>query len=134
MYPLLTCNLKLLITGAEIDPETQNQLPTLKPGDTIRKRTDEGKTGDKKESVIVQNDYPCLYNVINEKGNLIIRNHYHLIATNKKFIFKHYYESIIEPSKTTSQKLLYNQELTYLQILPHHQLQQNLDIGNQRGI
>ena len=40
--------------------------------------------------------------VLNEKGNLIIRNRRLLITTNEKFIVKNDYESIIEPSETTS--------------------------------
>ena len=40
----------------------------------------------------------------NEKGNLIIRNRRHLIPANEKFIVKHDYENIIEPSETTSRK------------------------------
>ena len=39
---------------------------------------------------------------LNEKGNLIIRNRRLLITTNEKFIVKNDYESIIEPSETTS--------------------------------
>ena len=47
------------------EPETQNRLPTLKPGGTVRIRTDEEKTWDKKGSVIAHNDHPPLY-VLNE--------------------------------------------------------------------
>ena len=39
-------------TNIAIEPETQNQLPILKPGDTIRVRTEKEKTWDKKGSVI----------------------------------------------------------------------------------
>ena len=62
------------ITNTTIKPETQNCLSTLKPGDTIRIRTNKEKTWDKKGSVIAPNDRPRWYNVLNEKGNLIIRN------------------------------------------------------------
>ena len=61
-------------TNTAIEQETQNRLSTLKPGDTVRRRTDEEKTWDKKGSVIAPNDRPRSYNVLNEKGNLIIRN------------------------------------------------------------
>ena len=44
------------------------------------------------------------YNVLNEKGNLIIRNRRHLIPTNEKFVVKNHYESIRKPSETTSRK------------------------------
>ena len=91
-------------TKTAIDPETQNCLSTLKPGDTIRIRTSEEKTWDKKGSVVAPNNRPHSYNVLNEKGKLIIRNHCHLIETNEKFIVKHDYDNITEPSKTTSRK------------------------------
>ena len=58
-------------TNTAIEPETQNRLSTLKPGYTVRIRTDEEKTWDKKGSVIAPNGHPCS-NVLNEKGNLII--------------------------------------------------------------
>ena len=89
-----------------IEPEIQNHLSTLKPGDTVSIRTDEEKTWYKKGSVIAPNDRPRSYNVLNEKGNLIIRNRRHLIPTNEKLIVKHDYDKIIEPSETTSQKTL----------------------------
>ena len=93
-------------TNTAIEPEIQNRLSTLKPGDTVRIRTDEEKTWDKKGSVIAPNDRPRSYNVLNEKGNLIIRNRRHLIPTNEKLIVKHDYDKIIEPSETISQKTL----------------------------
>ena len=37
-----------------IEPETQNRLSTLKPGDTFRIRTDQERTWDKKGLVIAQ--------------------------------------------------------------------------------
>ena len=93
-------------TNTATEPETQNGLSTLKPGDTVRIRADEEKTCDKKGSVIAPNDHPCSYNVLNEKGYFIIRNRLHLIPTNEKFIVKHGYDNIIEPSETTSQKTI----------------------------
>ena len=89
-----------------------------------------------KGSVIAPNDRPRSYNVLNEKGNSIIRNRRHLIPTNEILIDKHDYDNIIESSEAASQKPLYKQKLTYLQILPHHQLEQNPDVllRNQRGI
>ena len=92
---------KPFTTNTAIEPETQNRLSTLKPGDTIRIKTDEEKTWDKEESVIVPNDRPRSYNVLNEKGSLIIRNRRYLIPTNEKFIVKHDYDNIIEPSEKT---------------------------------
>ena len=91
-------------TKAAIEPKTQNRLSILKPGDTVRIRTDEEKTWDRKGSLITPKDRPRSYNVLNEKGNLIIRNRRHLIPTNERFIVKHGYDNIIGPSETTSQK------------------------------
>ena len=94
-------------TNTASERETQNRLSNLKPGDTVRGRTDEEKTWDKKGSVIAPNDRPRSCNLLNKKGNLTIRNRRHLIPTNEKFIVKHDYDNIIQPSETTSQKLLY---------------------------
>ena len=91
-------------TTTAIEPETQNRLSTLKPGDTVRIRTGKEKTWHKKGSAIAPNDRPRLYNTLNEKGNLIIRNRRHLIPRNEKFIVKQGYDNVIEPSETTSQK------------------------------
>ena len=44
-------------TKAVIDPETQNRLSTLEPEHTIRIRTSEQKTWNKKGSVISRNDH-----------------------------------------------------------------------------
>ena len=100
MYPLLKHNLNTTRkTG--IEPEIQNRLLTLKPGNTTRIRTDEERAWDKTGSVIAPNDCSRSCNVLNEKGNLIVRNHRHLIPTNEKFIVKHDYENIIEPSQIT---------------------------------
>ena len=76
-----------------MEPETQN-LSTLKPGDTLRTRTNEEKTY-KKVSVIVPDDCLRPYNVLKEKGNLIIRNRRYLIPTNENLIFKHYYDNTV---------------------------------------
>ena len=118
---------KLSTTNTAIEPETQNHLSTLKPGDIVRIRTDKEKTWDQKGSVIAPNDCTHSYNILNDTGNLIIKSHHHLILTDKKFIIKHNYDNIIESSKTTSQKTIV-QILTCSEILPHHQLEQNLDV------
>ena len=93
-------------TNAAIELGTQNRLSTLKSGDTARIRTNEEKTWDTKGSTIALNNSPRSYNVLNEKGNLIIRNRRHLIPTNEKFIVKHDYDNIIEARETTSQKTI----------------------------
>ena len=87
-----------------IESKTRNRLSTLKLGDTVKIRTDEEKTWGKKGSIIAPNDRPRSYNVLNEKGNLIIRNRRNLILTNEKLIVKHDYDNIIEPSETLSRK------------------------------
>ena len=84
-----------------MEPEIQNRLLTLKPGTTARIRTDEERAWDKTGSVIAQNDCSRSCNVLNKKGNLIVRNDRHLIPRNEKFIVKHDYENIIEPSEIT---------------------------------
>ena len=70
-----------------------NQKPR-KPRDTIRIRTDKEKIWVKKRSVIAPNDCPHSYNVLNKKGNLIIRNCHHLIPKNEKLIVRHDYDVI----------------------------------------
>ena len=76
-----------------MEPETQN-LSTLKLGDTLRTRTNEEKTY-KKVSVIVPDDCLRPYNVLKEKGNLIIRNRRNLIPTNENLIVKHNYDNTV---------------------------------------
>ena len=56
-------------TETAIEPETQNRLSTLKPGDTVRLTTNKEKTWDEKGTVIAPNDHPHLYEVLNEMGN-----------------------------------------------------------------
>ena len=51
IYPLLKQNL-----STAIEPETQNSLSTLKSGDTVRIRTEEEKTWNKKGSAIASNE------------------------------------------------------------------------------
>ena len=91
-------------TKTAIEPEMQNHLLTFKPGDIVRIRTEKNKTLDEKGSAIGPNNRPHSYNVLNEKGNLIIRNCCQLIPANEKFIVKHDYDNTMELSKTTLQK------------------------------
>ena len=74
--------------------------------------------------------------VLNEKGNLIIRNLHQLIPIKEKFIVKHNYENIIEPSETTSWKTVVPPRTDTPSNILHHQFEQSLDIllGSQRGI
>ena len=95
-------------TKTAVESETQNRLSTLKPRDTVKIRTDEEKTWDKKGSIIAPNGRPRSYNVLNEKGNLILRNRRHLIPTSEKLIVKHDFDNIIEPNETLSQKTVVN--------------------------
>ena len=91
-------------TKTAIEPEMQNHLLTFKPGDIVRIRTKKNKTLDEKGSAIGPNNRPHPYNVLIEKGNLIIRNCCQLIPANEKFIVKHDYDNTMELSKTTLQK------------------------------
>ena len=59
IYPLLNHNLNLLPPSkTATEPETQNHLSILKPGDTDRISTNKEKTWDTKGSVIAPNDRP----------------------------------------------------------------------------
>ena len=139
IYSLLNHNLNLLppkYFEPETEPETQNRLPTLKPADAVRIRTNEEKTWDKKESIIARNDRPRSCNVLNKNGNLIIRNRGHLIPKNEKFIVKHDYENIIEPSETTSRKTVVPPRTDIPSNVAAPSVRKSLDVllGNQRDI
>ena len=57
--------------------------------------------GTKRSFVIKQNKRPRSYDVLNEDGNVMIRNRRHLIPTNEKFTEKFSYDNII-PTTTRS--------------------------------
>ena len=126
---------KPFTTNTAIEPETQNHLSTLKPGDAIRIKTNKEKTWDKKGSVIAPNDRCCSCNILNKQGNLIIRNHHHLSPTNEKFIVKHNYDNT-EPRKTTSQKIFVQTKTNIPSNITTQWIEQNQDtlLRNQRGI
>ena len=63
----------------------------------LRIRTDEQNLWDKKGIVIKQNKRPRSHDVLNENGNVMIRNSRHLIPTNEKFTEKFSYDNIIPP-------------------------------------
>ena len=63
-------------------------LSNISQRNTVRIRTDEQNVWDKKCIVIKQNNRPRSYDVLNENGNVIIRNRWHLIPTNEKFTEK----------------------------------------------
>ena len=73
-------------------------LPNISQGNTVRIRTDEQNLWDKKGIVIKQTNRPRSYDVLNENGNVMIRNRRHLIPTNKKFTEKFSYSNIIPPT------------------------------------
>ena len=98
-HKLFNCPIRTYLPSVKLQPkpsniktalesETQNRISTIKPGDTVRKKTDKRENWDKKRSVIASNGRSSSYIVLNEKGNLIIRNCCHLIPANKKFIVK----------------------------------------------
>ena len=53
-------SIKSSTTKTANEPKTQNRLSTLKPGDTVRIRTDEEKIWDKKASIIAPKRPPSL--------------------------------------------------------------------------
>ena len=62
-------------------------------------RADDQNLWDKEGIVINRNNWPRSYNVLNESGNVMIRNGRHFISTNEKITEKFSYDSII-PSTT----------------------------------
>ena len=68
--------------------KTTHSLPNISQGNVIRICTDEQNLWDKKGIVIKQSNRPRPYHVINENGNVMIRNRRHLIPTNEKFTKK----------------------------------------------
>ena len=72
-------------------------LPNISQGNTVRIRTDEQNLWDKKGIVIKQTNRPRSYDVLNENGNVMIRNRRHLISTNKKFTEKFSYSISYHP-------------------------------------
>ena len=128
IYPLLNHNLNFLPPIQQL-----NQKPRIvyQPQNKNQQRENLGS-----ERISYCPKWPPhSYSILNDTSNLIIRNHHHLIPTNEKFIVKHNHDNIIEPSETTSQKTIV-QILTCPDILPHHQLEQNLNVllRNQKGI
>ena len=84
---------------------TQNlgrNLPEIAPGKTVRIRTDAQNIWDKKGIVVSQNNRPRLYDILNERGNIITRNRRHLLPTTEKFNIKHDYDNAIPVSNTST--------------------------------
>ena len=84
---------------------TQNlrcKLPEIAPGTTVRIWTDEQNLWDKKNIVVSQNNHPWSYNILNERGNILARNHCHLIPTAEKFSIKHDSDNSIPVSNTST--------------------------------
>ena len=78
--------------------KTTLSLRNISQGNTVRICTDEQNLWDKKGIVIKQNNRPRSYDVLNENGNVMIRNRRHLIPTNEKFTEKFSYDNIIPPT------------------------------------
>ena len=74
-----------------------HSLSNISQGNTVRIHTDEQNHWDKKGIVIKQNNQLQLYDVLNKNGNVMIRNHWHLILTKEKFTKKFGYDNTIPP-------------------------------------
>ena len=101
--PLLPQN--SFVTETPRPRKTTHSLPNISQGNTIRIRTDEQNLWDKKGIVIKQNNRPRSYDVLNENGNVMIRNRRHLIPTNEKFTEKFSYDNIIPPTTKSPESI-----------------------------
>ena len=57
---------------------------------------------DRKVIVVSQNNCPGLYNILNERGDILARRRHHLIQTTEKFNIKHDYDNTIPVSNTST--------------------------------
>ena len=65
-------------------------------------QTDEENFWDRKGIVVNQNNRPRLFDILNEKGNILARNRYYLIPTTEKFTIKHDYDNAIPVSNAST--------------------------------
>ena len=84
--PLLPQN--SFVTKTPRPRKTIHSLQNISQGNTIRIRPDEQNLWGKKGIAIKENSRPRSHNVLNENRDVMIRNHRHLITTNKKFTEK----------------------------------------------
>ena len=49
-----------------------------------------------------QNNHPRSYDILNERGNILARNHHHLIPTSEKFNIKHDYNNAVPVSNPST--------------------------------
>ena len=92
-------------TATEKHTITQNlgrSLPEIAPKKTGQIQTDKQNIWDKKGIVVCQNNLPRLYDILNERGNILTRNCRHLLPTTKKFNIKHDYHNAIPVSNTST--------------------------------
>ena len=78
---------------------TQNlrrKLPEIAPGTTVSIRISEQHLWDKKGTVAIQNNCPQLYDILNERRNILAKNRHHLIPTTIKFNIKRDYHNAIK--------------------------------------
>ena len=101
--PLLPQN--SFVTETPRPRKTTHSLPNISQGNTIRIRTDEQNLWDKKGIVIKQNNRLQSYDVLNENGNVMIRNRRHLIPNNEKFTEKFSYNNIIPPTTKSPESI-----------------------------
>ena len=88
-----------------------------------RQNYNQRRTWDQKELVIAPNDCPCSYNIPRKKGNLISRNHCHLIPSSEKFNMKHDNEPTYRNNITKNCRIAENWQ--NFGTLSHHQSEWN---------
>ena len=80
--PVINSNSKPLRPSANklyTNPTHGRDLPEIAPGTTVRIRTDREKSWEQKGVVVKRREEPRCYNVLNSKGNIVHRNHRHLL-------------------------------------------------------
>ena len=77
-----------------VSKNIRSKLPEIAPGATVRIRTDEQSLWDKKGIYVSQNNRPRLYDILNERGNILARNFSHLIPETENFNIKHNYDNV----------------------------------------
>ena len=85
-----------------IKDDIVHKLPEITPGTTVWIWTDEENLWGKKGIIVSQNNQPQLYNILNERGNILAKNRCHIIPTTKKFNINHDYNNAIPVSNTST--------------------------------
>ena len=85
--------------------KTTHSLLNISLRNTTRIHADEQNLWNKKGIVIKQNNWPESYHVLNENGNVMIRNCRHLILTNQKFNEKFSYDNMTPPNTKSPESI-----------------------------